>query len=114
MTPKSGDCVHMPEVGCGKSPMVTDEGVSTMSATPRASGQRKPHQGDDVFNEVVIRYSTDPMVTVKMDLNKCNEDILDLILIDQMIEEIQAQIDELNRKIKKYGIYLEPKNGEQE
>ena len=41
------------------------------------------------------------MVTVKMDLNKCNEDLLDLILIDPMPKEVQAQIDELRRKIKK-------------
>ena len=44
-------------------------------------------------NEVVIRYSIDLIVTVKMNLNKCNEDLLDLILIDPMTEEIQAQIE---------------------
>ena len=53
-----------------------------------------------MVNEVEIRYSTDPMVTVKIDLNKCNEYLLDIILIEPVIEEIQAQIDELRRKIK--------------
>ena len=48
-----------------------------------------------MVNDVEICYSTNPMVTVKMDLNKCNEDLLDLILIDPMTKEIQAQIDEL-------------------
>ena len=51
-----------------------------------------------MVNHIEIRYSTDPMVTVKMALNKCNEDLA-LILIDPMTEEIQAQIDELKRKI---------------
>ena len=57
-----------------------------------------------MVNDVEINYSTDPMVTVKMDLNKCNEDLLDMILIDPMTEEIQAPIDELRRKIQKYGV----------
>ena len=43
------------------------------------------------------------MVTVKMDFNKCNEDLLDLILIDPTTEELQAHIDELRRKIKNMG-----------
>ena len=54
-----------------------------------------------MVSDVEIRYSTDPMVTMKMALNKCNDDLLDLISIDPMTEEIQAQIDELRRKIKK-------------
>ena len=46
-----------------------------------------------MVNDVEIRYSINPMVTVKMDLNKCNEDLLGMILIDPMTEEIQAKID---------------------
>ena len=57
-----------------------------------------------MVNDVEICYSTDPMVNVKMDFNKCNEYLLDIILIDPMTEEIQAQIDELRRKIIKYGV----------
>ena len=38
-------------------------------------------------------YSTDPKVTMKMDLNKCNKDLIDMILIDLMNEEILAQTE---------------------
>lgn len=81
-------------------------------STPRASGQGDrgkapmlshegtPYQGDDVE----IYYSTDPMDTVKLALKKCSQDLFDMILIDPMTEEIQAQIDELRRNIKKYGM----------
>ena len=55
-------------------------------------------------NEVEIRYSINPMVIVKKALNKCNEYLLYLNLIDPMTEEIQAQIDELRRKIQKYRV----------
>ena len=41
---------------------------------------------------------------MKRDLKKCNQDLLDLILIYPVTEEIQAQIDELNEKIIRYGI----------
>ena len=57
-----------------------------------------------MFNDVEIYYSTIPTDTVKLDLKKCNQDLLDLILIDPMTQEIQEQIDELRRKIKKYGV----------
>ena len=56
-----------------------------------------------MVNDIEICYSIDPMVTVKMDLNKCNEELLGMILINPMTEEIQAQIDELRRKIKNAG-----------
>ena len=57
-----------------------------------------------MVNEEEIDYSTDPTDTVKIALKKCNRGLLDLILIDPMTKEIQAQIDELRRKIKKYRV----------
>ena len=57
-----------------------------------------------MVNDIEIRYSTNPMVIVKMDLNKCNEDLLDLILIYLVIEEIKEQIEELNENIIRYGV----------
>ena len=57
-----------------------------------------------MVNEEEIDYSTDSTDTMKLALKKCNQD-LDLILIDPMTEEIKAQIDELRRKTKKYGVW---------
>ena len=49
-----------------------------------------------MVNDVDIYNSTDPKDTMKRALKTCNQDLLDLILIDPLTEEIQAQIDELN------------------
>ena len=57
-----------------------------------------------MVNDIDIYYSTNPKATVKWDLKKCNQDLLDVILIYPMTEEIQAQINELNEKIIRYGV----------
>ena len=57
-----------------------------------------------MVNEEDIYYSTRPMDTVKWALKNYNQDLLDLILIYPVIEEIQAQIDELNENIIRYRV----------
>ena len=57
-----------------------------------------------MVNDEDIYYSTNPKATVKWDLKKCNQDLLDLILIYPVTKEIQEQIDELNEKIMRYGV----------
>ena len=44
------------------------------------------------------------METVKRALKKCNQDLLDLILIYPSTKEIKAQIEELNEKIIRYEV----------
>ena len=57
-----------------------------------------------MVNEEDIYYSTKPVDNVKQALKKCNQDLLDLILIYLATEEIKAQIEELNEKIIRYGV----------
>ena len=51
-----------------------------------------------------IFYSTDPMGTVKKDLENSNQELLALIKIIPMTAEIKARISDLRQTIVQYGV----------